>query len=132
MPPSENSASVVRRAYDAFARRDLESALAVFAPDAEWIQPDVLPWGGVYRGPDEIARSFGQVGEHVEGGRIEADDVLVSGDHVVVIGRFRGRSRATDQEFAVELCHVWRLVEGRVTWFRNFVDTAALLHVLNC
>jgi ketosteroid isomerase-like protein len=70
--PSENSAGVVRSAYDAFARLDLESALALLHPDIEWIRPDVLPWGGV-----------------------------------------------------------WRVVDGRVTWFRNFVDTAALLRALH-
>jgi ketosteroid isomerase-like protein len=49
---------------------------------------------------------------------------------VVVLGRFHGRSRATGREFAVELCHVWRVVDGRITWFRNYVDTAALLRAL--
>lgn len=63
-------------------------------------------------------------------GRVEADHTLEAGEHVVMLGRFRGRSRATGREFAVELCHVWRVVEGRITWFRNYVDTAALLRAL--
>jgi ketosteroid isomerase-like protein len=66
----ENNAAVVRSAYAAFARRDLASALALMDPNVEWIQPDVLPWGGVYRGPDQLARFFATLGEHVEGGRV--------------------------------------------------------------
>ena len=126
----DKNADVVRSAYAAFARRDLASALALMDPRVEWIQPDVLPWGGVYRGPDQIARFFATLGEYVEGGRVEADEAWEADDHVVVLGRFRGRARVTNAEFAVELCHVWRVADGRVTWFRNFVDTAALLRAL--
>jgi ketosteroid isomerase-like protein len=126
----DSGAAIVSGVYGAFARRDLHAALALFHAEADWIQPEALPWGGVYQGPNEIARFFSRLGEHVEGGRVEADHTLEAGEHVVVLGRFRGRSRATGREFAVELCHVWRVVDGRITWFRNYVDTAALLRAL--
>lgn len=31
---------------------------------------------------------------------------------------------------AVRLAHVWKLADGKVVWFENFVDTAALLRAL--
>ncbi len=86
--------------------------------------------GGVHRGPEGVARFFLVLGEHVEGGRVEIDEALDAGDHVVVLGRFRARARSSGREFEVKLSHVWKLAGGRVVWFYNYVDTAALLRAL--
>jgi ketosteroid isomerase-like protein len=89
-----------------------------------------LPWGGWYRGPQEVLGFLGSVGEHVDDLGVEVDEYLDCGASVVALGRVRGRSRATGEEIAVGLAHVWRLREGRVVWFYNYVDTAALLAAL--
>ncbi len=128
---SRANVDLVRATYDALARRDLEAAQAAFDVDAEWGQPEVLPWGGLYRGPEGLARFFSKLGEHVEGGRVEIDEALDAGDHVVVLGHFHARARRSGREFRVRLSHVWKLTSGRVVWFYNYVDTAALLRALD-
>ena len=50
----ETNETVVRRIFDAFARRDAFALRGVFAADAVWTVPGDGAMAGAYRGPDEI------------------------------------------------------------------------------
>jgi len=105
---------VVRQAYAAFTRRDVERVREILDPDVEWGQPEALPWGGTYRGAEDVIRFLGSVGDHVDDLRVDVDEYLACGATVVALGRVEGRSRSTGREFAVRLAHVWRLRDARV------------------
>ena len=45
----------------------------------------------------------------------------------MALGSVRGVVRSTGEALNVRLAHVWKLARGKVVWFYNFVDTAALL-----
>jgi ketosteroid isomerase-like protein len=44
--PSRSDEEIVRRAYEAFARGDIDAAVADLYPQVEWIEPDEFPMGG--------------------------------------------------------------------------------------
>ena len=44
------SVETVRSSYEAFARGDLDGALAMMDDDIEWHQAQGLPHGGIYHG----------------------------------------------------------------------------------
>src|SRR5262245_36458329 len=46
---------VVRRLFAAVEERDFERLLACYADDIEINEANVLPWGGVWRGPEGVA-----------------------------------------------------------------------------
>ncbi len=46
---------------------------------------------------------------------------------VVALGWVYGVARRSQAPFRVRLAHVWKLRDGKVVWFFNYVDTAALL-----
>ena len=48
---------ILRNAYDALNRGEIDSALAVLEPDAEWHEHSDLPEADVYRGRERSARS---------------------------------------------------------------------------
>ena len=48
------SVDAVRRSYEAFARHDLDGALAMMDEDIVWHQAQGLPHGGVYHGLAEV------------------------------------------------------------------------------
>jgi ketosteroid isomerase-like protein len=55
---SRETVEVVRRAYEAFNRGDLERAFADAAPEFEYVATGAIPGaGGMYRGP-EAFRQF--------------------------------------------------------------------------
>jgi ketosteroid isomerase-like protein len=122
-----SNVDIVRRAYEAMTNRDVETVIILLDPQVEWGQPEALPWGGTYRGPQEVLEFFGKVNEYIEGLRVDSDEYLDAGSSIVVLGRVRGTARRSGVRFAVRLAHVWRVREGKIVWFYNFADTAALL-----
>lgn len=53
---SNGNEGLVREIYDAYARRDVTAALALsnFSPEVEFVQTDLLPWGGQYHGIEGV------------------------------------------------------------------------------
>jgi ketosteroid isomerase-like protein len=57
---SQENVEVVRRAYAAFNRGDLDAVVANVAPDAEYVTSGAIPGSGsVYRGREGLKRHFG-------------------------------------------------------------------------
>ena len=59
---TEQSVEIVEGLYAAFARGDVPAVLAAMADDIEWHQAEGMPYGGVHRGGDAVARNvFGNL-----------------------------------------------------------------------
>lgn len=46
---------VVRQLYESFKQGDMQALAQTLADEIEWYEPgpvDILPWAGVFRGPD--------------------------------------------------------------------------------
>lgn len=54
------------------------------------------------------------------------EQFIAQHDTVIVLGRFVMRVKATDREFTSDWAHCWTIRSGRVTRFREYVDTAAV------
>jgi uncharacterized protein len=59
------------------------------------------------------------------------EEFFQSGETVVVLGRFKGRTMATGVEFDVPFCHIWTVQDGRLVRGRMFTDTAILAHAIS-
>jgi uncharacterized protein len=57
-------------------------------------------------------------------------DFLDAGEHVVVIGRYRGRAKRTGKPLDVPFVHVWTYRDGKAIRFRQFLDTAGWVEAL--
>ena len=51
---------------EAMAGRDVATVLTLLDDGVEWRQPDSLPWGGTYRGPQEVLAFFAKVNDYIE------------------------------------------------------------------
>ena len=120
---------LIRDVYDAYARRDVAAALSRFSPEVEFIQTDLLPWGGRYHGVEGAQASLGKLLAHVDS-RLEVEEVISAGDHVVVIARTRGTTLASGAAFDVRAVHVWTVVDGSILRFEAYIDTPAMLAAL--
>jgi ketosteroid isomerase-like protein len=113
------NAALIRNGYDAFARGDVQGALAVFAQDILWHIPGRGPLSRDYRGHAEVLGFFSHFMELSHGTfRIQVDDVLAKGDRVVVLctesAQRGGRSWSSPQ------VHVWTVRDGRATVFWQY------------
>jgi ketosteroid isomerase-like protein len=119
---TQTNADTIRGIYEAFARQDIPAVMAGFAPDIEWDSPSSLPWGGLYRGHDEVGSFFGKLAESVEEIRVEPERYVEAGDEVIVVGSHYGRARGGG-EFEARWAMFWRLRDGKAIAFREHVDT---------
>lgn len=120
---------IVEEIYGALASRDLAAIFARFAPDVEICESDRLPWGGRHRGAGGLANFLARLTGEIET-EILTERLIDLGDHVVQVGRTRGRVLATGKAFDLPEVHVWRFRENKVTGFTSYLDPAAMLQVL--
>lgn len=122
---SRENVEIVERLYDAFARRDVPEILSRLAPEVEITQSTALPWGGVYKGPEQFGLFFRNLTQHINS-TLVFERYLDSGDQVVAIGRTQGTAVATGYPFDVPIVHLWRLREGKVLSFQPYIDNPTM------
>jgi hypothetical protein len=75
---------LVRRAFDAFAKGDVDTMRELTDQDAVWHTPGRGPLAGDYRGMDEILGFFAKIAELTGGTfRAELHDVVANDEHAV-------------------------------------------------
>lgn len=122
--PEEQNVRMVRGAYEAFARGDVPGVLAILDPEVEWTDAEGHPYAGTYVGPDAVNENvFQRIGADWSHYEVEPTEFVADGDHVVVLGEYRGTHGETGQSFTSPFAHVWRIENGKVVRFRQFTDT---------
>ena len=122
-----NNVNLVRGLYEAFARGDVQAVLAALDEQVEWTEVDGFPHGGTHVGPQAVLEGvFAPLGGDWGGFAADMTEFLDAGDHVVAIGRYRGTFRPTGASLDAEGAVFWTVRDGKVTRFRQYVDTAAL------
>ena len=129
---SAQNVEAVQRIYEAIARRDIPAFLGALDPEVELSSPEALPYGGTYRGPQEVGEKyFGGFLQHVDGDfELIADEYFDCGDTVIALGCLRGRARESRAPFEAVSFMVWTLRDGKVVRQRYMLDTAEVLKAL--
>ena len=90
MPDARNEA-IVRRIFDAFARKEGFALRGLFAEDAVWTVPGQGVMAGTYRGRESIFRFLARLPRETDGTyRSELVDVLTSDRRAAALYRARG------------------------------------------
>jgi ketosteroid isomerase-like protein len=120
---SQQDVETVRSAYDAFNRKDIPAVLASYDPQIEWIEAGgARSPAGTFRGSQSVANEvFATVPQNFDDFRAEPEQFIDAGEHVVVVGRFRGRAKS-GATLDAAFVHVHRMRNGKVTRFQNYVD----------
>ena len=123
----------VRSSYEHFARGDLDGALAMMDADIVWHQAQGLPHGGTYHGLAAVREAVFEPldDEWWEGFQADPEEILGSGDHVVVLGRYTAKAKASGSPLDVPFAHVWRFQDGKAVGFHQFTDTHGWRAALN-
>ena len=122
---AQRDLEVVRRIYEAAARRDTETVLALYAPEIEWDMSAhpmsrMLQQKAIRRGREEIRDWFREWYEVFEDYAHPVDELIDAGDHVVSVGTDTGRGRASGIEVQQQVAGVWTVRDGqvvRVVWY---------------
>lgn len=115
---SQENVEIARRAYEAFSLHDFDTALDALDPDIEWHQITQFPDRAVYRGRDEMRDRFWneQLVDQFGDFRIEVEELVDAGDHVVMIGQIIAHGTSSGLEFGFRVVNVLKMRSGKVVW----------------
>lgn len=122
-----SNAAIAQSMYDAFARGDVASVLGILDSRIEWREAEnfIYAEGNPYVGHDAVLKGiFMRLGTEWEHFSAAPQEMVASGDKVVVLGRYGGTYRATGVRVDAAFVHVMTFKEGKVVRFQQHTDTA--------
>jgi ketosteroid isomerase-like protein len=129
---SQENVEIVRRALDAFNRRDPDSygdyvdpeAYGdLFTPDFEWLPSLVgLVEGGSYRGREGSERVLANLGQAWQEYRLLPDEFRDLGDLVLMLGRQEGRGRGGGVPVDAPIGMIFDFRGGKICRARSYLD----------
>ena len=115
------NAELLRRAYDAFDRGNVEPLIAVLADDISWRDSNLGPVAGRYTGKQEVLGLFGKTMEVYEGTlRVTVVDILADDTYGVVLTREQGS--VGGEVVTWTGVHLWTFPDGLCEQFEAYVD----------
>ncbi len=119
--------------YDALGRGDMPVVLGAMDPDIEWREAEGNPYDPVgkgWRGPDAIVQNlFMRLATEWDGFTVHPREFYDAGPAVVVDVRYTGTYKQTGKKLDAQVCHIWKIRDGKVTSFQQYADTAQLQDV---
>jgi ketosteroid isomerase-like protein len=116
---------IIEQAYASFAAGDIPAALAAFADDIQWTEPDGYPIAGTFVGPqrvlEDVFMRLGEIGDHFS---VVPEQYVADGDTVVALGNLTWKHKGTGAPASVKMAHVWTFRDGKATRFQQHTDTA--------
>jgi uncharacterized protein len=94
------------------------------ADDIHWTEAKGFPYGGTYIGLDNIIKNvFSRLaGEWIDY-KFTPEDYVACEDKVVAYGTYTGAYKLTGKSFEARVAHIWKLENGKITSFEQFVDS---------
>lgn len=130
--PQENL-GVIRDMYDKFSRGDVLGVLGQMDQQIEWKEAENFIYAdrNPYVGPQAILEGvFMRLGEEWENFMVIPEEWLDAGNHIVVLGTYRGTHKETGREVRAQFAHVWGVRGERVVRFQQYTDTKQFADVV--
>lgn len=116
--------NIIQGAYEAFAKGDVPSVLGIMDANIVWKEADGFPLTGTYHGPQGVLEGvFLRLGPLWEGFTVTPQEFIDGGDTIVALGQYTGTAVATGKPLQVDFAHIWKLQDGKVIRFVQYVDT---------
>ena len=116
---------IVRNFYAALRSGDAAGVLGLMSDDIEWVT--MWQYKVVGRGPDKVAEGvLMPLMKEWKSFEFIPIEFIVDGDSVVSLGRFVGVHGVTGKTADARYAHVWTVADGRITRFRQYIDTLAV------
>jgi uncharacterized protein len=120
-----NPTDLVRSFYAKLKEGDAPGALGLLAPDIEWLTMWRYKVDG--RGPERVAEGILKpLMAEWSSFALDPSEFITDGDTVVSLGRFVGVHGATGKRVAAAYAHCWTVQDGRISRFRQYIDTLAV------
>ena len=117
--------SLLKQAYDAYDKGDIQRLLGMLSQDIDWELPEVegIPFTGKRHGLSQAADFFRVMDACQETREFKPDSFMAQGDQVIVLGHGTFAVKTTGAEYSDEWCHVFRVAGGKIASFKEYSDT---------
>jgi uncharacterized protein len=120
---SQENVELVRRAFEAFDRGDMEGVVADFGPYFEYVATGAIPGvRGVYRGAGGYRRFLEAFVGEFDDVHVKTLDFNEAGDQVLVSVTIRGSGRRSRAETSWSFWLLWQVREGKVVRGQGFTS----------
>ncbi len=124
---AQSVGELVTAVYEAFAKGDVPTVLAQFSPDLVWNEAESFIYAdrNPYLGPQAVLEGvFLRIVGEWDGFTATPEQIVVSGDTAVALGRYRGTCKAMGVSVDAQFAHVWTAAGGKLVRFQQYTDTA--------
>jgi uncharacterized protein len=125
---SQENVEIVRRAFEAYSRGDIDGAVADFAPDCRYTAAGLIPdRTGVFHGPEGYKEFIDWLRSEFDDIQAEVDDLIDAGDSIVVGSTVRGRGRQSGAEAKFTFWQVWTIQDRKFVAGQGFATRGEAL-----
>lgn len=127
---SPENLSIIDNLYKAFAAGNIPAVLGMMDDNIVWNEAEGNAYadGNPYIGPDAVLNGvFARVGNDFESFKIS--DVKLhemSNDQVLATLRYKAKLKENGATYDAQVAHHWKLEDGKITGFQQYVDTKKL------
>jgi ketosteroid isomerase-like protein len=116
---------IIKSTYEGKTSEENGQNLARYvAEDISWTEAKGFPYAGTYIGLESITKNvFSRLGGEWVDYKFVPEAYVVGEDKVVAYGTYSGTYKATGRYFEARAAHVWKLKDGKIVRFEQFVDS---------
>ncbi|MGA3091594.1 MAG: nuclear transport factor 2 family protein [Terriglobales bacterium] len=120
--------TVLREAYAAFNRGDIDFAVMALDEHIEWSEPAEFPGGGTYHGREGARRYLAQSRASLAEGTSEPVQFIPARNRIVVFVHAHVRPQGSRDWHDIDLADVYTIRDGKRVEMRAFADRQEALH----
>lgn len=124
---------IVRSTYEGKTSEENGKNLAAYVADnISWTEARGFPYAGTYVGLASIVKNvFSRLGSEWINYKFTPEDYVANDDKVVAYGTYSGTYKGTGKYFEARVAHLWKLKNGSIISFEQFVDSQPVNNSMN-
>jgi ketosteroid isomerase-like protein len=124
-PNKMTNLEIIKSTYEGKTSEENGRNLALYlAENVSWTEAKGFPYAGTYTGFEEISKNvFSRLASEWIDYKFTVEDYLADGDKIVAYGTYSGVYKKTNKSFKARVAHLWKLKDGKITSFEQFVDS---------
>jgi ketosteroid isomerase-like protein len=96
-----------------------------------WTEAKGFPYAGTYIGLESVTKNvFSRLGSEWVDYKFTPEDYVASDNKVVAYGTYTGTYKITGKSFEARVAHIWKLKDGKIISFEQFVDSQPVINAI--
>jgi len=124
---------IIKSTYEGKTSEDNGKNLEKYvAENISWTEAKGFPYAGTYIGLESITKNvFSRLGSEWIDYKFTPEDYVADEDKVVAYGTYSGTYKQTNKYFEARAAHIWKLKDGEIINFEQFVDSKIVSESMN-